>query len=113
MKAVKQFQRAGLLKQCETINYWLTIYIFEWFDRANGNTYHAIKARVNSELVYSRRYRLQSHHQAYIDTLGALNLPRFDTALHEIGVHVETVSIKSKYREIKTIKSWINPKMGL
>jgi hypothetical protein len=103
MKQLKQFKDLDIQPVKQTINYFLTIRILEWFDKANGNTYSAAIVICNNKEISRYKSSYNQPHNLYTQILDDLNLPRFGCALLELGVWVEVQYIKSKYKDLKAI----------
>jgi hypothetical protein len=103
MKQLKQFKAIGIAPAKQVVNYFLTIRILEWFDKANGNTYSAAVVTCNGKEISRYKSSCNQPYNLYIQILNDLNLPKYDYALLELGVRVEFQYIKSKYKELKAI----------
>lgn len=107
MRQLPQLKRLGIQPKKLTINYLLTIRIYQYHDKRKGNRYHAGVAYVNSVLVIVRRMKLEDQYNCYLEVVSSLGIERFESGQHRQGVVCEVIHHKATFKEIKGFKDFI------
>ena len=105
MKQLKQFKKLGIEPKRLTINYLLTIRLYEYKDKTHGSTYHAGVAYINNELVAVRSMELSDSYNCYLNIVKSLGIERFESGQPGQGLSSKLYTIKPLIGRLKGLRT--------
>lgn len=106
MKQLKQFKAVDIQPRKQVVNYFLTLHVGTTKTDINGNRYSVLKGYINGTLIISLGSSYGGGDSLISEALSELNLPRYDSALLELGVHLTVNRYTIKHRELKNYSNW-------
>ena len=106
MRQLKQFKKLEIQPRKQVINYFLTLHVGTTKPDRYGNVYSILRGYINGAMVITLGATYGSGASLIHEALGKLNLPRFESALLELGVHLTVHRRTIKHKELKDYSDW-------
>ena len=105
-KQLKQFKSIGIEPAKVTINYFVTITLYEWWDKVNGNTYSAAKVSCNGVNIAGYSMSNNNAYNLLCQIQKEYGLTNWSQDMRQQGIEVTVTRHDLKYRDIKVIKEF-------
>ena len=106
MKQLKQFKALDVQARKQVINYFLTLYVGTTKPDMYGNTYAILDGYVNGTKVVTLGSTYGDGDNLLYEALAKLNLPRFESDLLDLGVHLTVHRRTIKHKELEDCTDW-------